>query len=109
MEQTAADAFLFSATCMYRFASVLQYLLLELVCFEVPWPCLMVITCVLSVQDSNFLDIMYPAWTFWAGGPAVWPIYPTGLGRWDEQRDLISKYANTTVTLFFLTMALCKV
>ncbi|KAI3383706.1 hypothetical protein SNEBB_004129 [Seison nebaliae] len=34
-------------------------------------------------------DIMYPAWTFWEGGPAVWPIYPTGLGRWDEQRRLI--------------------
>jgi protein glucosyltransferase len=32
---------------------------------------------------------MYPAWTFWEGGPAVWPIYPTGLGRWDEQRIII--------------------
>ena len=28
-------------------------------------------------------DILYPAWSFWEGGPAVWPIYPTGLGRWD--------------------------
>ena len=34
---------------------------------------------------------MYPAWTFWEGGPAVWPIYPTGLGRWDLQIDVISK------------------
>ncbi|KAL4226109.1 Protein O-glucosyltransferase 1 [Mactra antiquata] len=38
-------------------------------------------------------DIMYPAWTFWEGGPAVWPIYPTGLGRWDEQREIIPKAA----------------
>jgi protein glucosyltransferase len=38
-------------------------------------------------------DIMYPAWTFWEGGPAVWPIYPTGLGRWDVQRDLLMKQA----------------
>ena len=37
-------------------------------------------------------DIMYPAWTFWEGGPAVWPIYPNGLGRWDEQMKLIPKY-----------------
>ena len=34
---------------------------------------------------------MYPAWTFWEGGPAVWPIYPTGLGRWDLMRDEIDK------------------
>lgn len=38
-------------------------------------------------------DIMYPAWTFWEGGPAVWPIYPTGLGRWDEQREIIPRAA----------------
>lgn len=38
-------------------------------------------------------DMMYPAWTFWEGGPAVWPIYPTGLGRWDIQIDEISKAA----------------
>ena len=34
---------------------------------------------------------MYPAWTFWEGGPAVWPIYPNGLGRWDEQCKIIPK------------------
>lgn len=42
--------------------------------------------------DENW-DIMYPAWTFWEGGPAVWPIYPTGLGRWDQQRKIISTNA----------------
>lgn len=40
-------------------------------------------------------DIMYPAWTFWEGGPAVWPIYPTGLGRWDEQREIIPRVAKS--------------
>ena len=29
-------------------------------------------------------DIMYPAWTFWEGGPAL-SIYPNGLGRWDKK------------------------
>lgn len=43
------------------------------------------------LQTSNENDIMYPAWTFWEGGPAVWPIYPTGLGRWDLMRDEIDK------------------
>jgi len=36
-------------------------------------------------------DIMYPAWTFWEGGPAVWPIYPRGLGRWDIFREQMNK------------------
>ncbi|KAL3852463.1 hypothetical protein ACJMK2_016097 [Sinanodonta woodiana] len=43
-----------------------------------------------KVNDKHW-DIMYPAWTFWEGGPAVWPIYPTGLGRWDQQREIITK------------------
>ena len=34
-------------------------------------------------KTPNEMDILYPAWSFWEGGPAVWPIYPTGLGRWD--------------------------
>ncbi|NP_001032511.1 protein O-glucosyltransferase 1 precursor [Danio rerio] len=38
-------------------------------------------------KTKDYQDIMYPAWTFWEGGPAVWPIYPTGLGRWDLMRD----------------------
>nr|XP_002126603.1 protein O-glucosyltransferase 1 [Ciona intestinalis] len=39
-------------------------------------------------------DIMYPAWTFWAGGPAVWPIYRNGLGRWDLMRKDLKKKDN---------------
>ncbi|XP_026220210.1 protein O-glucosyltransferase 1 [Anabas testudineus] len=44
-------------------------------------------------KTSEYQDIMYPAWTFWEGGPAVWPIYPTGLGRWDLMREDLKKSA----------------
>nr|XP_055060650.1 protein O-glucosyltransferase 1 isoform X1 [Misgurnus anguillicaudatus] len=44
-------------------------------------------------KTSDYQDIMYPAWTFWEGGPAIWPIYPTGLGRWDLMRDDLNKSA----------------
>ncbi|XP_039252811.2 protein O-glucosyltransferase 1-like [Styela clava] len=43
---------------------------------------------------SQHIDIMYPAWTFWEGGPAVWPIYPTGLGRWDEMMKSLKAKSN---------------
>ncbi|XP_038073249.1 protein O-glucosyltransferase 1-like isoform X1 [Patiria miniata] len=42
---------------------------------------------------SQHWDIMYPAWTFWEGGPAVWPLFPTGLGRWDLFRESLDKEA----------------
>lgn len=42
-------------------------------------------------KDHNHLDIIYPAWTFWSGGPAF-EQYPTGLGRWDLIREHIVKY-----------------
>lgn len=45
-------------------------------------------------KTADYKDIMYPAWTFWEGGPAVWPIYPTGLGRWDLMRDELKKSAS---------------
>ncbi|XP_060090433.1 protein O-glucosyltransferase 1 isoform X1 [Heteronotia binoei] len=44
-------------------------------------------------KTSEYYDIMYPAWTFWEGGPAVWPIYPTGLGRWDIMREALQSSA----------------
>ncbi|KAL3200615.1 hypothetical protein MRX96_012897 [Rhipicephalus microplus] len=44
-------------------------------------------------KTREYSDIMYPAWTFWAGGPAI-SLYPTGIGRWDLQRDIIAKAAN---------------
>ena len=34
-----------------------------------------------------FSDIMYPAWTFWGGGPFVSTEPDHGLGRWDKKRD----------------------
>ena len=36
-------------------------------------------------KTSEYWDIFYPAWTFWAGGPAI-SKHPTGLGRWDLMR-----------------------
>uniref|UniRef100_H2YN43 Glycosyl transferase CAP10 domain-containing protein n=1 Tax=Ciona savignyi TaxID=51511 RepID=H2YN43_CIOSA len=42
-------------------------------------------------KNREHWDVMYPAWTFWEGGPAVWPIYKTGLGRWDLMRKLLLK------------------
>lgn len=45
-------------------------------------------------KTADYADIMYPAWTFWAGGPAIGP-YPTGIGRWDLQRDIIMNTADT--------------
>ncbi|XP_068233229.1 protein O-glucosyltransferase 1-like [Palaemon carinicauda] len=36
-------------------------------------------------KTSEHLDITYPAWTFWEGGPAI-TLYPMGLGRWDILR-----------------------
>ena len=51
------------------------------------------------VQAHESWDIMYPAWTFWEGGPAVWPIYPTGLGRWDEQREIIPRYTANAISI----------
>lgn len=44
-------------------------------------------------KTADYQDILYPAWTFWEGGPAVWPIYPTGLGRWDLMRDDLARAA----------------
>jgi len=45
-----------------------------------------------KVESENY-DIMYPNWAFWEGGPAVWPIYPNGLGRWDELIKSLNKEA----------------
>lgn len=44
-------------------------------------------------KTVDYTDIMYPAWTFWAGGPAI-KLFPTGLGRWDLQREKIAKAAD---------------
>lgn len=41
-------------------------------------------------KTPDYVDIIYPAWTFWEGGPAI-SLYPTGLGRWDVHRDTVSR------------------
>uniref|UniRef100_A0A914WRT2 Glycosyl transferase CAP10 domain-containing protein n=1 Tax=Plectus sambesii TaxID=2011161 RepID=A0A914WRT2_9BILA len=43
-------------------------------------------------KTSEHKDIMYPAWSFWSGGPAI-SLHPTGIGRWDKLRDSINKAA----------------
>ncbi|MCL4125762.1 UNVERIFIED_CONTAM: hypothetical protein GTU68_013387, partial [Idotea baltica] len=44
-------------------------------------------------KTEDYLDITYPAWTFWEGGPAI-SIYPTGLGRWDKLRKSLIQEAD---------------
>ena len=44
-------------------------------------------------QDRIHGDILYPAWSFWEGGPAI-ALHPTGLGRWDIRRKTLIGAAN---------------
>ena len=37
--------------------------------------------------------MMYPAWSFWSGGPAI-STEPRGLGRWDLKRQTITRSAS---------------
>ncbi|OQV19090.1 O-glucosyltransferase rumi-like protein [Hypsibius exemplaris] len=43
-------------------------------------------------KNADYQDILYPAWTFWTGGPAI-VSYPRGLGRWDLMRERIDAAA----------------
>ncbi|XP_026323939.1 O-glucosyltransferase rumi homolog [Hyposmocoma kahamanoa] len=43
-------------------------------------------------KTKDYYDIMYPAWSFWEGGPAI-SLYPTGIGRWDKHRISITTAA----------------
>ncbi|XP_061711721.1 O-glucosyltransferase rumi homolog [Cydia pomonella] len=43
-------------------------------------------------KTKDYYDIMYPAWSFWEGGPAI-ALYPNGIGRWDKHRLSISAAA----------------
>ena len=46
----------------------------------------------MTLQTPANYDIMYPAWTFWMGGPAI-STEPRGLGRWDLKRESIARLA----------------
>lgn len=48
-----------------------------------------------SKDVSNYADIIYPAWTFWSGGPAL-DLYPTGIGRWDLMRESLLRRQSKT-------------
>ena len=41
-------------------------------------------------KSSRELDILYPAWSFWAGGPAI-QTEPSGIGRWDLKIEMLRK------------------
>ncbi|GBP31222.1 O-glucosyltransferase rumi homolog [Eumeta japonica] len=43
-------------------------------------------------KTKDYYDIMYPAWSFWEGGPAI-SLYPSGIGRWDKHRNSINAAA----------------
>lgn len=43
-------------------------------------------------KTKEYRDIMYPAWSFYEGGPAI-KLFPTGLGRFDLLRQSLSKAA----------------
>ncbi|KAL0267206.1 UNVERIFIED_CONTAM: hypothetical protein PYX00_009548 [Menopon gallinae] len=45
-------------------------------------------------KTADYLDIMYPAWSFWEGGPVI-TIYPTGIGRWDLHRKSLLEEGKT--------------
>jgi protein glucosyltransferase len=47
----------------------------------------------ISLQTSDYYDIMYPTWGFWEGGPAI-KLYPQGLGRWDKHRTSLKAAAD---------------
>ncbi|KAF7287188.1 hypothetical protein GWI33_002552 [Rhynchophorus ferrugineus] len=46
-------------------------------------------------KTDEYYDIMYPAWAFWEGGPAI-SLYPKGIGRWDNHRLKLGKLGNLT-------------
>ncbi len=58
------------------------------------WPQSQVNIPILSFSKSLLsrdTDILYPAWSFWDGGPALGSVYPTGIGRWDIMRQTLNK------------------
>ncbi|KAI1301540.1 O-glucosyltransferase rumi -like protein [Halotydeus destructor] len=42
-----------------------------------------------SKEPAWYKDIMYPAWAFWSGGPAI-ETYPTGIGNWGRTSRMIA-------------------
>ncbi|CAJ0577116.1 unnamed protein product, partial [Mesorhabditis spiculigera] len=46
-----------------------------------------------SKDPGKHMDILYPAWAFWEGGPAI-SQYPSGIGKWDEMRKTILRTAD---------------
>ncbi|KAF8373611.1 hypothetical protein PRIPAC_80040, partial [Pristionchus pacificus] len=47
-----------------------------------------------SKKEDDYWDILYPAWSFHSGGPAI-SIYPSGIGNWSETKEELSKYSSS--------------
>ena len=45
-----------------------------------------------SKSSEEHSDILYPAWSFFSGGPAI-DLYPRGIGNWDRFRHSIARSA----------------
>lgn len=43
-------------------------------------------------KTSDYNDIMYPTWANHEGGPAI-QLYPTGLGKWHQMRQVLNEAA----------------
>jgi len=44
-------------------------------------------------KSDQYRDILYPAWSFWEGGPAI-SLHPQGIGRWDLLGQSIYRRGN---------------
>jgi len=67
---------------------------MEFVVNTYDWPQNQVNVPVLSFSKSLLsedTDLLYPAWAFWDGGPALGSVYPTGIGRWDLMRKTLNQ------------------
>ncbi|GMT25037.1 hypothetical protein PFISCL1PPCAC_16334, partial [Pristionchus fissidentatus] len=47
-----------------------------------------------SKKEGEYWDIVYPAWSFHKGGPAI-SLYPSGIGHWNETREALMKYSSS--------------
>ena len=70
-------------TCI--FLSFRTFILLWLITHQEAYPVFS-----FSIGGSH-MDILYPAWSFWKGGPVIPLLHNEGIGRWDLLRKQIKK------------------
>lgn len=52
-------------------------------------------------KTDEYNDIMYPAWAFWEGGPAI-SLYPTGIGKIRQIVIYICNFQGDASVCFYL-------